>query len=78
MNSSVYMRRCDAAEYIVAKWGLPCACRTLAKLAVVGGGPVYRRAGRIPLYKADDLDAWALSKIGSPQTNSAQTRGEAP
>lgn len=78
MTSSIYMRRRDAADYIVAKWGIPCACRTLAKLAVIGGGPVYRKAGRTPLYTTADIDAWACSKVGKPQSNSAQVGGERP
>ena len=37
---------------------------TLAKLAVTGGGPMYRRAGRIPLYSIEDLDRYAEEKLG--------------
>src|SRR5262245_29249095 len=34
-----YLRRGEAAAHIEAKWGSPCSPKTLAKLAVVGGGP---------------------------------------
>ncbi len=41
-----------AAEYV----GL--ACSTMAKLRVVGGGPLYRKLGRRVVYDLRDLDAW--------------------
>jgi hypothetical protein len=65
MNSSKYLRRADAAAYIRNTWGLPCSARWLAKLAVVGGGPIYCKAGRTPLYTAGDLDQWAKGRIGA-------------
>jgi hypothetical protein len=71
MITPVYMRRHDAANYLQQKWGKPCATSTLAKLAVVGGGPPYRKAGRTPLYTAEDLDLWAVSRIGGPQRSTA-------
>ncbi len=57
------LRRSEAAAYVTATWGFPCATRTLAKLVVLGHGPLYVKAGRIPLYDPADLDAWAASKI---------------
>jgi hypothetical protein len=65
MNSSKYLRRADAAAYIRDGWGLPCSARWLAKLAVVGGGPIYCKAGRTPLYTTADLDQWAKGRIGA-------------
>jgi len=58
------LRRAQAADYVVANFGFPLSAKTLAKLAVVGGGPPFRRAGRFPLYSREDLDAWARAKIG--------------
>lgn len=57
-------RRESAAYYIRSTWGIPCSPRTLAKLACVGGGPIFSKAGRIPLYLEKDLDAWAAAKLG--------------
>jgi hypothetical protein len=57
------LRRVEAAQYIQNKWGYPCSPRTLAKYAVVGGGPPFRKAGRYPLYSAADLDEWVSSKL---------------
>ena len=33
------LRRAEAAQHIHGKWGYPCSPKTLAKYAVVGGGP---------------------------------------
>jgi hypothetical protein len=71
MLSPVYLRRDKAAQHVRDIWGLPCSPRWLAKLAVVGGGPVFRRAGRIPIYAPADLDEWALSRIGAPQKSTS-------
>jgi hypothetical protein len=57
------MTRPEAARYISERW-FPCSPKTLAKVAVIGGGPQFRRAGRIPLYAIADLDSWAAGKIG--------------
>lgn len=64
--SSRYFRRAEAAHYVRRTWGMPCSSKWLAKLAVVGGGPIYRKAGRFPLYAAGDLDQWASSRLGAP------------
>ncbi len=69
-----FLRRKDAAEYVRSKWGMPCAPQTLAKLAVVGGGPVFQKAGRYPLYLPRNLDLWAQSKIGKPQRSTSDDR----
>ena len=55
MLSPVYLRRDKPAQLVRDTWGLPCSPRWLAKLAVVGGGPIFRKAGRIPIYAPADL-----------------------
>ena len=70
-------RRKAAAEYIESEWGIPCSPKTLAKLAVIGGGPVFRKAGRVPLYPEDALDDWARSKLG-PRVRCTSELLEAP
>ncbi len=71
--ATVYLRRADAAEYIRRRYGFPCSRQWLAKLAVIGGGPVYRKAGRTPIYLPGDLDAWAASRISGPLRSTAET-----
>ncbi|MHB2166477.1 hypothetical protein [Alsobacter sp. R-9] len=70
-----YLTRADAAEYIRNSYGFPCSRQWLAKLAVIGGGPVFRKAGRTPLYAPADLDAWALARIGAPQRSTSDVTG---
>jgi hypothetical protein len=57
------MTRVETAQYINDHF-FPCSPKTLAKLAVIGGGPPFRKAGRVPLYSPASADAWAASKIG--------------
>jgi hypothetical protein len=63
-SASAYLRRDAAAAYVQGAYGFPCSRQWLARLAVIGGGPAFHKAGRFPLYERADLDAWAQSKIG--------------
>jgi hypothetical protein len=65
-------RRKEAAAYITKRFGLPVASTTLAKLAVLGGGPAFHKAGHYPLYPADCLDDWATAKIGKRVASTAE------
>jgi hypothetical protein len=68
---SLFLRRGDAANYLQERYGLRCAKQTLAKLAVLGGGPIFRHAGRTPIYAPADLDEWARSRISEPRTSTS-------
>lgn len=59
-----FLRRAEAAAYLKEQYGVGTAA-TLAKLACHGGGPLYRKLGRFPVYAAADLDAWAQSRISN-------------
>jgi excisionase family DNA binding protein len=37
--------------------------RTLERLRVAGGGPVYVKAGRLVRYREADLEAWINSRV---------------
>lgn len=63
MSFDIPMRRAEAAAYIRETYRLPCADKYLAKLAVIGGGPAFRKASRWPIYDQTDLDAWAQARI---------------
>jgi hypothetical protein len=54
----------DGARYLTENWGIPTSPRTLAKQACVGGGPPFRKPGRLPLYADENLDQYAREKIG--------------
>jgi hypothetical protein len=66
------MRRNAASEYLLDTWGIERAPSTLAKLACLGGGPRYRKAGRWPLYDPADLDLWARDLLGEPLRSTSQ------
>jgi hypothetical protein len=70
------LRRKAASHYLIENHGLPCAPGTLAKYAVIGGGPVFWRAGRIPLYDPRDLDAFAASKLSGPLRSTSEVRAK--
>jgi hypothetical protein len=72
MSNTSYLRRRAAAAYLREKRGIPCSEKTLANLACIGGGPVYRLFGRIPLYTSFDLDAYADSKLGKPVRSTSE------
>jgi hypothetical protein len=63
------LRRAEAARYLTEIWRIPCSVGTLAKLAVMGSGPEFRKAGRTPLYPEDALDSYAQAKM-SPRVRS--------
>ena len=68
-----FLRRSDAAAYIITeRYGFPCSRQWLAKLAVIGGGPVFRKAGRYPVYEPSELDRWAAARIGPPQRSTSE------
>lgn len=71
------LRRADASRYLVEVWGIRRAPATLAKLAVVGGGPRFYKAGKWPMYDSADLDAWARELLGQPLRNTSDRRGGA-
>lgn len=70
MQSPQYLRRKAAGEYLKAKYGFGSE-KTLAKLATIGGGPLFHKAAKAAIYKPEDLDAWAQSKIGAPQKSTS-------
>jgi hypothetical protein len=41
-------------------------------LAVIGGGPAFRKAGRYPVYAPAEPDQWAQARIGPPQRSTSE------
>ena len=66
------LRRWEASEYLSLVYGLQVAAQTLAKYASQGGGPAFNLAGRVPLYPTVLLDEWALARLGTPVSNTAE------
>jgi hypothetical protein len=68
------LTRLEAPAYLLDKWSLRCSHRTLARLAVIGGGPAFRKTGRDTLYDIASLDAWAQQKLGPAAETAAEHR----
>jgi hypothetical protein len=62
--------RRQAAEFLSAQ-GYRTAPATLAKLACIGGGPIFESFGRKPLYREVDLLAWARAKTTGPRRSTS-------
>jgi hypothetical protein len=62
--------RKDAAQFLTDK-GYKTAPATLAKLACIGGGPVFQSFGRKPLYREADLLDWAQSRTTGPRRSTS-------
>lgn len=58
------LRRWEASRHLLDRHGIEMAIATLAKLACLGGGPPFQKAGRVPLYPVELLDEWALARLG--------------
>lgn len=68
------MRRREASAYLLEMHGISLMPATLAKLAVVGGGPRFRTDGRFPLYELQELDAFAEARLGPLRSSTSDTR----
>jgi hypothetical protein len=62
-------------RYLTESRGVPVAPQTLARFAVSGNGPVYRKFGHRVLYSIRDLDNWAEARLRPPQRSSSQLEG---
>jgi hypothetical protein len=65
-----YLNRAEAAEFLT-ELGYKTAKATLAKRAVVGGGPPFVSWGRQPLYRPSDLLAWAGTRCSGPRRSTS-------
>ena len=62
--------RKQAAAFLTER-GYRTAPATLAKLACLGGGPIFESFGRRPLYREADLLAWAKAKTTGPRRSTS-------
>jgi hypothetical protein len=65
--TGLYLTRSQASAYILERFGLVVAPKTLGKYATVGGGPAYSRFGRAAVYSAAALDSWVAEKLTAPR-----------
>ena len=71
-NYPTRMRTPEASKYLEAVHCVTRAPNTLNKLACIGGGPAFRKAGaRTRLYDRAELDRWALEILGPELSSTA-------
>jgi hypothetical protein len=71
MEPHRFLRRKAASKYLHEVHGVDRAASTLAKYAVIGGGPVFQRMGRDPVYTTIALDEWVASKLSGPMRSTS-------
>jgi hypothetical protein len=74
METTRPLRRNEASAYLLERHGLSRTAATLAKLAVTGGGPPFRKANRTPIYDPADLDRWVASITSPPVRSTSELR----
>ena len=65
METPTFLSNAQAAGY------LNLSPRTLEKLRIVGGGPLFRKLGRRVLYAVSDLNDWADARAFGSTTEAA-------
>lgn len=61
----------EASAYLEAAHGITLARATLDKYRCVGGGPRFQRFGARVLYQREELDSWALQRLGALLSNTS-------
>ena len=65
-----YKTRAEAAAYLTEEKGLKTSKNTLQKWVTTGGGPLYRRFGKLAVYLEQDLNDWVEHKLTAPRCTS--------
>lgn len=63
--------RREASQYLLEQYGIRRSPNTLAKLACVGGGPVFRKANRAVIYDPPALDTYAAEITSGPMRSTS-------
>lgn len=74
MEPHRFLRRKAASKYLQEVHGVVRAPSTLAKYAVLGGGPVFQRIGRDPVYTPVNLDEWVASQLSGPMRSTSDNK----
>ena len=72
------VRREDAATHLREKHGIPITPQRLARMAVEGTGPAFRKAGRWPLYDLPELDRFAEAYLSEPVRSTRELAPQRP
>jgi hypothetical protein len=74
--SERHYRGQEAADYCTRR-GLPITAATLAKFRCIGGGPVFQKWSRFPVYTEGALEAWIQQRLGKPVRSTSELAGNA-
>jgi hypothetical protein len=69
-----FLNEQQASDYLIEK-GLPVATKTLGKYRVIGGGPKFRKFGRLPVYEPRHLDEWVSEKLTPARRSTSDPGG---
>lgn len=61
----------EAAAFLTAQ-GVRVAPQTLNKLRVIGGGPLFRKAGSRVVYFESDLVNWVAKRLSPPRASTSE------
>jgi hypothetical protein len=64
--SKQLLSQSEAVAYLRDKHDLAVAERTLIKKRCTGGGPAFRKFGRVALYEPRALDDWVARMLSPP------------
>lgn len=67
----VLLNRGDCAK-LLTEAGYPTSRATLATLASRGGGPLYRKYGRVVVYRWSDALEWAEKRLGAFRSTASE------
>ena len=70
-NPDALLRRNEVARALTDS-GYPTATSTLAWLASMGGGPIFSKYGRFPVYRWGDALDWAVSRLSRPVKSTSE------
>lgn len=61
----LYLSRAQAADYLQERYGC-YKKQTLARMAVDGTGPTFKKMGAFTYYLESDLDSWVAERMSAP------------
>ncbi len=68
------LRRAEASVYLLERHGMQLAPQTLVRYAVEGGGPKFQKNGRFAVYHVDELDTWAMARLGAVVSSTSELK----
>lgn len=71
LSPCVLLNRAQCAK-LLNEAGYPTSRHTLASLASRGGGPLYRKYGRIAVYRWSDALEWAEDRLGAFRNSASE------